>query len=135
MKKIENLNDIKRLYAVICNRQLGDDAHSVQERISIIRFLEKVIKQQFQSKKDFLTKMDAFIQKQELMQDGDNLTQKPSADANGNRLKEIRKKKGLSQNTLALSLGISINYLSLMENGRKPLSNKALQFINGGVSH
>ena len=44
-------------------------------------------------------------------------------------LKRVRKELGYSQALLAEMLGISKQYLSLMENGRKPLNDKALMLV------
>lgn len=48
-------------------------------------------------------------------------------------LVEARKKRGLSQQTLAVYLGCSKHYLSMMEKARKPLNKKALKFIKEGL--
>ena len=125
MEKIENLKEVKDLYTSICNQKLGNDARSVFNRVNIIRKLEEITRQQFHNTKDFRKKMDGFILEQELL---------TLASEKNKGLKEAREKKGLSQKNLAFLLGISENYLSSMENGRKPLNNKALQFINEGSS-
>ena len=127
MKRIENLEEVKDLYATICNRKLGDDARSVLNRVNIVQRLEQITHQRFKNTKDFKVKMDGFILEKEL------LALSKTSEEN-KCLKKAREKRGLSQKTLALLLEISIFNLSLMENGRKPLNNKALQFINEGVS-
>lgn len=40
----------------------------------------------------------------------------------GNRIKEARKKKGISQAELADSIGVSLTYMSCLENGKKTMS-------------
>ena len=42
-----------------------------------------------------------------------------SGTAFGARLREIRRRKGLSQSVVARNLGISVPYLSQLENGRR----------------
>ncbi len=40
----------------------------------------------------------------------------------GNRIKETRKSKGISQAELADSIGVSLTYMSCIENGKKAMS-------------
>ena len=40
-KTTEDYVHVKRLYEVICNHELGDDSSGVQQRVEIIRELEK----------------------------------------------------------------------------------------------
>jgi len=49
------------------------------------------------------------------------------------QLLEARKKQGLSQKALANYLGCSSNYLCEMEKRRKPLNQKAIQFLKEGI--
>ncbi|MFC2142059.1 helix-turn-helix domain-containing protein [Acidobacteriota bacterium] len=52
----------------------------------------------------------------------------------GQNLKQARQLLGWSQIRLAAHLDHHITYISQMENGRKPLSNKALTFISDSIS-
>jgi len=47
-------------------------------------------------------------------------------------LVEARKKGGFSQKSIAEYLGCSVQYLSKMENGCKPLNTKAIEFLKEG---
>ena len=49
-------------------------------------------------------------------------------------LKKVRNERGWSLRRLADHLGIHHSYVSLMENGRKPLSEKALAFMEEELS-
>lgn len=56
----------------------------------------------------------------------------------GSELKRVRENKGCSQRLLAAFLDVSPSYINKMENGSKPLSIKAIQFIeceNGAETH
>ena len=58
-----------------------------------------------------------------------NKTEKKQAKKANDELREARKKKGWSQESLSLHLGCSKSFLCQMEKGRKPLNSKALEFI------
>ena len=94
---------------MITNQMLGNDAPSVQKRANIIRYLERITKQ------DFTNKMDCFLLKEE--------------GRGGVHLREVRKSKGLTQGVLAEILGIFKSYIVQMEAGNKKLSKKAQAFL------
>lgn len=47
----------------------------------------------------------------------------------GRNLRKIREEKGLSQDEVAKSAGISLSYYNKLENGKKNLTQKVLQGI------
>jgi ribosome-binding protein aMBF1 (putative translation factor) len=58
-----------------------------------------------------------------------NRAEKKRAKKANDELREARKKKGWSQESLSLQLGCSKSFLCQMERGHKPLNSKALEFI------
>jgi len=62
------MNEIERvqnLYAIIANRQLGEDPESMWARVNIIRELERIIRQNFKSAADFHSKINAWLMKKQ----------------------------------------------------------------------
>jgi len=112
MDKIEK---IKAYYSIFCENKLGDSPDALQERVNIIRFLEKELKTEFKDTQDFHRKVDAFLMKKEKI--------------GGTKLREIRNEKGWSQEVLAASLGCSCRHLNRMEQNHVPLSKNALRFV------
>lgn len=103
----------RELYALICNGYLGDDAESVQLRVAIIKELENTFNTVFKDTWDFFNKMENFL----------------SATNLGSALREEREQLGWTQARLAAVLGVSQSLVAQMENGTKPLINKALEFL------
>jgi hypothetical protein len=65
------MNEIERvqnLYAVTANRQLGNNPESMWVRVNIIRELERITKQSFNSTADFHSKINAWIIKKQAEQ-------------------------------------------------------------------
>ena len=103
---------VRNLYRVIENGLLPDD--DAWPRVAIVRELERLTGTEFGDTADFRAKVEAFILR---------------GGQPGAQLVEARKAKRWSQRALALSLGISQQFVAAMEKGRKPLTDKALAFI------
>ena len=109
---------VKNLYSIIANGQLGDDAESVCIRVDIVRELERLTGQNFKSTEDFHQKVNSFLLEQQ---------------AQGNDAKSLssaRKQAGLTQKQLAEILCVSIRRIKHWEAGTKPISKKALIWLN-----
>lgn len=102
------------LYAIICNKELGDDARSVNTRVDIIRELERITCSNFKDTADFHRTVSAFIMRE---------------SSGGDRLRKFRKSKRWSQGELAIHLGVSQQFVAQMEAGKRPLSEKARSLI------
>jgi DNA-binding XRE family transcriptional regulator len=102
------------LYAIICNKELGDEPGAVATRVEIIEELERITCSSFWNTEDFHRVVSAFIAKK---------------SGYGEKLKFYRKKKKWTQAMLAIHLGISQSLVAAMENGKKPLSDKARSLI------
>ena len=64
-----------------------------------------------------------------------NKEERKQAKRANDELREARKKKGCSLESLSLYLGCSKSFLCQMEKGRKPLNSKALEFIEEGFNY
>ena len=109
---------VKELYSIIANRQLGDDPESVCARVDIVRELEKLIGQNFRNTEDFHRKINSF------------LLQKQAIKNEVERFIQARQKAGMTQKQLAEFLGVSIRRIKHWEAGTKPISKKALIWLN-----
>lgn len=109
----ETIEKARAYYAIICNRENGN---GFQERVNIIRYLEKVLKTDFKSTKDFHQKIDAFFMRHDKF--------------GGGRLNEKQNEMHWPDEVMALYLRISTPHLSNMKANRSPLNNLAVQFIN-----
>ena len=114
MEQEETINRARDLYAIICNRQLGDDAESVQKRMNAVRWLERATNSDFKYTDDFHRKVSGFLRQT-------NLT--------GIDLKRARNSRGWNQEILGCHLGVSRQFIHEMESGAKSLTDKALDFI------
>jgi DNA-binding XRE family transcriptional regulator len=103
------------LYAIICNGELGDDEHSIDRRVDIIRELERITCADFKDTASFHRTVTAFIMRE---------------SSGGDRLKRFRKSKRWSQGELAIHLGVSQQFVAQMEGGKRPLSDRAISLIS-----
>ncbi len=113
----EPMSDVERaknLYAIISNRELGNDPDAVQLRVNIVRELEKLTCSDFRDTADFNRQAGAFV---------------ICESSNGNKLRRFRQSKKWSQGELAIHLGVSQQFVAQMESGRRPLIDKALSLI------
>jgi len=109
-----DIDRIKKAYLIIANRMLGDDPASVAKKVEIVQWLEKEINCSFRNIEEFHSKLDKYLLKQE---------------TDGERLRMAREKAGLSKRVLASRLRVSTQFLSDMENNRRPLTTEAAEFL------
>jgi len=57
------ISQLRKLHDVVCSRTLGGDAREVQDRVNIIRLLEKVSHTDFKNTQDFHRKAGNFFLK------------------------------------------------------------------------
>jgi len=114
-EEFEKLDRIKRLYNVICRKELGDDPGSLQKRVDIIRYLERELRTEFKSTADFHQKVQAYLA---------GHVSSPAV-----RLKRARKKFRLLQAELGALLNCSREFVVQMENSERPLTKKTLEFV------
>jgi len=114
-EEFEKLDRIKRLYNVICKKELGDDPGSLQKRVDIIRYLERELRIEFKSTADFHQKVQAYLA--------------GHVSAPATRLRRARKKLKLLQTELAAILDCSQQFIAGMEKGEKPLTRTVLEFV------
>lgn len=107
-KRIEKIRNAHRL--ILCRENIND---TLQERITALQFLEKELNVNFHNTEDFLDKMDKYV------------IQISGAE----ELKRARESKNLSQEQLSKKLGYSQPFVNMMERGTKPLTAKAIEFI------
>jgi len=105
------IDRVKDLYTIICNGQLGD---RIDERVAVIEELERLTNSEFKSNSDFHRKVSEFILR---------------GDGPGSRLRAIRKAKGWTLEVLGIHLGCSKQFVAAMERGRKPLTERAMAFV------
>ena len=99
---------------IIANRMLGDDPASVAKKVEIVQWLEKEINCSFRNIEELHSKLDKYLLKQE---------------TDGERLRMARERAGLSRRILAGRLRVSTQFLSDMENNRRPLTTEAAEFL------
>ena len=109
---------VKELYSIIANKQLGGDPESVCIRVDIIRELERLTGQDFNSTEDFHQKIYAFLLKA------------GATRSEAERFKQARQQAGLTQGQLADILGVSTQLVNFWETGRRPLNQKAIVWLN-----
>ena len=109
----------KEWFNLLASGALGDSERSVRRRVMIVEELERLLNIEFRSPDHFEEVMEAFFE---------------GKVVSGQDLVDIRKKKGWTQQTVALYLGVSKSYLSQMEHGHKPLITKALEFARKNTS-
>jgi len=108
---------VKNLYAILC---IDDyDRYPLDLRAQIVGELEKLTCSDFKNTQELHHKIGMFLVRQ---------------DTPAKQLKEMRIKKGWSQDTLGAYLGISQPFVVQMEKGRKPLTGRALAFISKNES-
>lgn len=61
----ETIERIHNLYSVIANRQLGNTPESLNTRVNIVRELERLTRQQFESTADFHSKITGILVRKE----------------------------------------------------------------------
>lgn len=111
---------IKKLHQIISNPDHPTDAHSLQWRISALRFMEKVLRSEFRNSRDFRRKIDEYL-------NGFDIRRGPVSQ----RIKRARKKKGWSQKALATHLGYS-THVSIVqfEQGRRYPTKRIFQWLD-----
>jgi hypothetical protein len=57
----EQIDQVKGLYAIICNHQGGDGPDAVQVRVNVIRELEKITNTRFSNTKHFHQKVGEYM--------------------------------------------------------------------------
>jgi DNA-binding XRE family transcriptional regulator len=112
-----DVDRVKDLYAIISNRELGDDERAVDMRVSIVSELERLTCSNFKDTADFHKKTGSFIMRE---------------SSGGDRLKRFRAEKKWSQGELAIHLGVSQQFVAQMEQGKRPLIDKAMSLIARG---
>jgi len=110
----EDRQRAKEWFNLLASGVLGDDERSVRRRVMIVEELERLLSIEFRSPDHFEEVMEAFFEDRVV---------------SGQDLVNIRKQKGWTQQSLALTLGVSKSFLSKMECGHKPLITKALEFV------
>jgi len=115
---LEDIEKIQYFYHLISNKFFPDDPTSFQKRVNIIKFLEETTKYEFKNTKDFHQKMKLYLSGYQLA---------------GKDLKKIRKQSKLTQSELAKQFGISRPYVIMMEKNKKPLNQRALNFIKSNL--
>ncbi len=108
-------NRISAYHKIISEGKLGNDPASMQKRVGIVQDIAILLKTGFRDTCDFQNKVEAFLLKEE--------------KRGGFELRKIRQKKKWSSVQLACALNISVSFLSRMENNLRPLSKKALRFV------
>ena len=109
---------VKELYSIIANKQLGGDPESVCIRVDIVRELERLTGQDFNSTEDFHRKTSSFLLKQQALRN------------DAERIASARRQAGLNQKQLADILGVSIQLVKFWESGRRAPNQKALIWLN-----
>lgn len=112
------IGNVKNLYSVIANKELGDSYDNIQTRVNIIKELERLTKQEFLSTADFHQKVNEFIINQKGLK------------SNGAKFKEARIKSGMTQEQLAELLGVSIRSIKHWEAGTRSLSKAGFKWLN-----
>jgi DNA-binding transcriptional regulator YiaG len=111
------IDRVKDLYTIICNGQLGD---RIDERVAVIEELERLTSSEFKSNSDFHRKVSEFILR---------------GDGPGSRLRALRKAKRWTLEVLGIHLGCSRQFVEAMERGRKPLTERAMAFVEAQKSY
>ena len=106
-----DISRIEHSYNFICNRELVNE--TLPQRIIALQYLEKELDLDFKNTEDFHDKMHkAFIKL-----------------SGAKELKRAREDKGWSQERLAKHLGVTRPFITQMESGIRPLTRKAIDFI------
>jgi len=107
------MQKIKFAYDFIINQKTTDG--NLQQKVTNLQYLENELGLDFKDTADF-----------------DNKMKKVFIRASGaDELRRIREKRGWSQNRLAVNLGVTRPFITMMESGERPLSKKAINFIKG----
>jgi len=110
----------KRLYAIIVNRELGDDEDSVCKRVCIIRELEAITHKDFRNTAEFHREVSAFLARKSRVR-----------ETEGSRLRRARRKAKLPIRELADELGVDKRTIIRWEkNDGPPLSTRAVEWLN-----
>lgn len=112
----ETQGRIAALYNTICEHRLGDDPDSVQQRVGIVRELERLTKTNFKSTADLHFKIKTFVDK-------------GHARGAGYQLKRARVRMQWNQKRLAQALECSQSLIAQMERDQTPLSKRAMEFV------
>jgi DNA-binding transcriptional regulator YiaG len=103
---------VRNLYAVIAREALPDE--EIDTRVAIVRELERLTCSDFKDTEDFHRKIGAYLDRK---------------SSNADQLRAYRESKGWSQNDLAIHLAVSRQFVTKMEAGKCPLSDKAIGLI------
>lgn len=105
-------NEIERVYQRILSQAPDGD---LQKRVALIRWIEDKLRTDFKSTDDFHQKIRNFLE--------------GHGTRPGLRLKKARKKLEMNQFELASLLNCTQSIVSDWEAGKKPLTDKAIKFI------
>lgn len=114
-----NVEEAKRLYLIICNRELGDDPDSVLKKIAIIKHLEWATGKQFSNTKEFHEIISEFISRE---------GEKQIPISKQFRIR--RTHLGLNQAQLANQMKVDRRTIIRWERRKTPLTPKAIQWIS-----
>jgi len=117
----DRLPTVKRLWLVLTDPDRPCDSASVEYRLGLIRFLEKLMRTEFASTADLRQHMERFL-------DGHDGRRLPVPQA----IKRARKKLHLTQRQLAELLNLKDHTLiSKFESGKRLPSAKVLEWLSG----
>ena len=120
MTNDEIVERAKRLYAIIVNRELGDDEDSVCKRVCIVRELEAITHKDFRNTAEFHREVGAYLARKSRIKETD-----------GGRLRRARKQAKLTIKVLAAELGVTKRTIIRWEkNDGPPLSTRAVEWLN-----
>lgn len=102
--------------ALLGSDKIPYDSDGTQKRVEIVRLLERMTGKEFKNTADMKAKVNHFT---------------AFGGHRGEDIKTARKMRGWSQADLGICLGISAQFVKEMEKGRKPLTDKAISFIEG----
>jgi DNA-binding XRE family transcriptional regulator len=118
MRSNTEIGEIRRLYSIICNRELGDDPDSMQKRVDIIMHLESVTGKQFRNTKEFHEVVSQLITRE-----GEKLI------PINKQFRIKRSNLDLDQAELAKQLNVDRRTIIRWEKGSTPLTPNAIQWI------
>jgi len=123
MTNDEIVERAKRLYAIIVNRELGDDEDSVCKRVCIIRELEAITHKDFRNTAEFHREVSAYLARKSRIKETD-----------GARLRRARKRAKLTIKELAVELGVTKRTVIRWETNESPFADNAVEWLNKTLS-
>ena len=113
----------KRLYAIIVNRELGDDEDGTCKRVCIIRELEAITHKDFRNTAEFHREVSAYLARKSRIKETD-----------GGRLRRARKRAKLTIKELAVELGVTKRTVIRWETNESPFADNAVEWLNKTLS-